>query len=335
MDPLKYALHFYRPPMNEQLEWGFPVDHETLHFDNPPKETQAAMKALEKYPPNILYSLHNMAFGGAYYNLYPRVEGVFFPLQKIITDHGLTLIQGHNENPYSEKWAEGIFQAPTVKAEYCFYKTNLGDTDRITWGANMSEYLASFKPDHISLMAEMPYFTSLALQNSDPSGKPLRAVTLEGAEARRTIVAEMKKQYEGLGMISDGRLKRAVEARLTFMTNKIDAAVSEAQNPEYSGKYDRSASIAEAYGEIQCNSFYDAIQLGQVYQLALQERERAVQAGEISKAELMDIKADEIKGYIESVVDRINNVSPIQVLPLQGLVKAQVAAGLETMTHRH
>ena len=47
--PLTYALNYYRPPQDEQVEWGFPIHYETLRFTTPPAETQAVMQLMEQY----------------------------------------------------------------------------------------------------------------------------------------------------------------------------------------------------------------------------------------------------------------------------------------------
>src|SRR5581483_8136186 len=46
--PARYALHFYRPPHREQVEWGFPVDYKTLRFPKPTPEAAAVMRAMER-----------------------------------------------------------------------------------------------------------------------------------------------------------------------------------------------------------------------------------------------------------------------------------------------
>ncbi|MGH9425259.1 MAG: M14 family zinc carboxypeptidase, partial [Terriglobia bacterium] len=62
--PLTYALNYYRPPQDEQVEWGFPIHYKTLRFTTPPAETQAVMKLMEQYRPTFYYSLHNASFCG-------------------------------------------------------------------------------------------------------------------------------------------------------------------------------------------------------------------------------------------------------------------------------
>ena len=72
-----YARHYYRPPSFQQIEWTFPVDYETLHFDSPLPETQALMSLIEEIRPDFIYSLHNSGFGGAYFYISEEAPGLY------------------------------------------------------------------------------------------------------------------------------------------------------------------------------------------------------------------------------------------------------------------
>ena len=49
-----YAEHYYRPAMNEQVEWTFPIDYKKLHFHAPIPETQALMKLIDEVRPEFM-----------------------------------------------------------------------------------------------------------------------------------------------------------------------------------------------------------------------------------------------------------------------------------------
>jgi hypothetical protein len=66
--PLTYALNCYRPPQNEQVEWGFPVHDKTLHFTTPPAETGVVMQLRDQDRPIFFSSLHNASFCGVYFS---------------------------------------------------------------------------------------------------------------------------------------------------------------------------------------------------------------------------------------------------------------------------
>src|SRR5262249_21468168 len=92
--PLKYALNYYRPPQDEQVEWGFPIHYKTLHFTTPPAETQVVMRLMEQFRPDFLYSLHNASFCGVYFYLSRHLPALFSQLHQLVTDYRLPLHQG-------------------------------------------------------------------------------------------------------------------------------------------------------------------------------------------------------------------------------------------------
>ena len=63
----RYIRGFYRPPGNKQVEWTFPINIRGAKFDDPLPETQALMQLIDSLKPRFLFSLHNSAFGGAYW----------------------------------------------------------------------------------------------------------------------------------------------------------------------------------------------------------------------------------------------------------------------------
>jgi len=321
MDPLEYALGFYRPPYGEEFEWDFPIDYKTLHFskDEASNESKMLKKAFDKYRPDFYYSLHNNGFGSAYFGIYPPRDELFSPLQQLIKDQDLTLNTGEPELPFMKRYADGMYKVIKARDNYDYFNQLEGDpADRIQGGARAIDYLQSIVQNAVCLMPEIPYFTADALKDNRPSGKTRRQILSEQAEAREKIVTFMEGQFNKLqeqNELPDSSLKHAVEKRIEVIRNFNAANQKEAEKSEYLTKVTK----AEEYRAVQVESFMEVIHLGQVYQLALQ-------AGEIEQAE-------EIKAYIEKVIDDINQVSPIKAVPLQKLVAVQVGAGLITQQH--
>ncbi|HZE86901.1 MAG TPA: M14 family zinc carboxypeptidase, partial [Methylomirabilota bacterium] len=171
LDPLQYALGYYRPSEEKQVEWAFPVDYKTLHFHNPPPEAQALMEAFKKNKPDFYYSLHNCCFQNPYFNLSHKRTELFKPLEQVVTDQGLQLSIGKAEVPWMETYARGIYQIPSVQAKYDYFHTRGEDPLRIiTGGAKSYDYLQEHvAPDSFSIESEVPYFTADALNDNTPS----------------------------------------------------------------------------------------------------------------------------------------------------------------------
>jgi hypothetical protein len=64
-----YARYFFRPAGEEQVEWTFPVRYKGYTFDSPLPETRVLMHMIDELKPAFIYSLHNGAFGGAFWYL--------------------------------------------------------------------------------------------------------------------------------------------------------------------------------------------------------------------------------------------------------------------------
>ena len=97
MTPIKYALGFYRPPFEEQVEFAFPVDYKEWHFHNPPPEVQTLMKAFEIYKPEFYYSLHNIGFRNPTYHLSRNLPSLYPPLKQIVANQGLSINTGDSD----------------------------------------------------------------------------------------------------------------------------------------------------------------------------------------------------------------------------------------------
>lgn len=317
MDPLKYALGFYRPPSKEQVEKSFPVDYKALHFHNPSLEAQTLMKAFEIYKPEYYLSLHNMGFGNPYFNMSREDRNLFVPLAQVVADQGLTLSTGDPEAPFYIKYANGFISKPTVSEIYEYYvDKSKNDFDTSTLGgADAYEYLQAIVPHSFGMTSEVPYFTADALKDNSLSTMSRQDTLLKKADKIKQINGFMAEQFKLLNSkaeVPNSRFSRAVADKIKLMEGFTKGLEKESRK----WKYREQATKTEVYSAIQIESFYESIQLGQVYRLALQ-------AGEIKQAE-------EIKQYIEKVIDDINEVSPLKSVPLQKLVSIQVGAGLTT-----
>lgn len=58
-----YARRFYRPTIDEQVEWTFPSGRSVVELP----ETRALMGVIDTIRPDLMCSLHNAEFGGVYY----------------------------------------------------------------------------------------------------------------------------------------------------------------------------------------------------------------------------------------------------------------------------
>ncbi|OZM71031.1 hypothetical protein CFN78_22570 [Amycolatopsis antarctica] len=64
-----YGRSFYRPAVDEQVEWTFPFAYKEAFFDRVLPETVALMRIIDETKPLLLCSLHNGEYGGVFYYL--------------------------------------------------------------------------------------------------------------------------------------------------------------------------------------------------------------------------------------------------------------------------
>ena len=183
--PLKYALNYYRPPQDEQVEWGFPIHYKTLHFTTPPAETQVVMQLMQQYRPDFLYSLHNASFCGVYFYLSRHLPALFPQLHQLVADQRLPLHQGEPEVPYIQAWDRAIYPLFGAQEGYDFLAKNLGEDPApyFSTGTSSDDYLKTLVPHALSLVCELPYYTDPILEDESLAGVSRREAMEEGITA--------------------------------------------------------------------------------------------------------------------------------------------------------
>ena len=121
-----YARHFYRPASNQQVEWTLPLEYKTLHFHTPLPETSAVMKVLEEIKPSFLYSLHNSAFGGAYWYISDQDETFVANLPQAAQHQDIPLSLGEPEMPCCKIYSNAVFEFPGTPLIYDYYEQMTG-----------------------------------------------------------------------------------------------------------------------------------------------------------------------------------------------------------------
>lgn len=314
--PLKYALNYYRPPHQEQVEWGFPVRYKTLHFITPPAETRVVMQLMEKYRPTFFYTLHNAGFCGVYFYISHRLPALFQQLHQLVAAQELPLHRGEPEVPYIQEWDQAIYPLFGVQESYDFLERTLGEDPApyIAAGTSSDDFLKNIVAGALSLVCELPYYTDPALEDGAPARVSRREALAEGISRAESIFRLVEKHLLALkAELPQGRLFRSVADYVQKTPKRLAAQKKEIEAPEYA----REATRAQAFDATVCRSFYPSLYLGEVYRLAktIGEEERA----------------QEIRSHLEEIMERISAESDIRILPLRKLVAVQAGSGLLAM----
>ena len=311
--PLTYALNYYRPPQDEQVEWGFPIHYKTLHFTTPPAETRAVMQLMQHYRPEFLYSLHNASFCGVYFYLSRHLPTLFPQLHQLVANHQLPLHQGEPEVPYIQAWDRAIYPLFGAQEGYDFMAKNLGEDPApyLSTGTSTDAYLKTLVPHAFSLVCELPYFTDPTLEDASRSGISRREAMEEGLRRTEMTVQILQTHFDSLReRLPQNRLFRSVAEYLRRTPKRLSAQRNALADPAYQ----QEATRAQAFDARVCRSFHCLLYLGELYRLAIM-----IGAND---------SAANMRAHIEERMRHLEGEGTLQILPLQKLVSLQVGSGL-------
>ena len=309
--PARYALHFYRPPHREQVEWSFPVDYKTLRFTTPAPETATLMRVMERVQPTFFYSLHNAGFCGVYFYVSHDRPDLYPALHRLVADQGLPLHRGEPEVPYLETLAPAVYRLFGIADTYEYLARTLGTDPApvIEAGTSSDDWLAR-RVDAFALVCELPYYTAPALEDATPTDQRRREVVLEGLAKAESLHGEIATTFVGLGTLPDHRLVRSVADYVAKTPARIAAERANAGSPEF----ERPATRAEACDATICTPFYHMLYLGEARRVAALAEDRTT--------------VDRLAERVERLATDLTRASRLRVLPLRSLVGVQAGSGL-------
>jgi hypothetical protein len=317
--PLRYALHYYRPPHREQVEWSFPVEYKTLGFATPAPETAVVMRVMQRTRPRFFYSLHNAGFCGVYFYVSAERPALFSSLHALVTSQGLPLHRGEPEVPYLRTLAPAIYALFGVDETYEYLAKTLGEDPAplIEAGTSSDDWLRRVS-EAFSLVCELPYYTAPALEDTAPAGRSRREAILAGVSRAENLHGECARTFARLaGRLPDHRLTRSVADYVKKAPKRLAAERTNAAGDAFS----REATRAEAMDATTCRLFYHLLYLGEVYRLADMVGEQAL--------------AGDLRSRIQAVAEEVERESELRVLPLRPLVAMQAGAGLLALDSLH
>ncbi|MCI6378450.1 MAG: hypothetical protein MR842_11970 [Clostridiales bacterium] len=259
-----YARHFYRPASNQQVEWTFPLDYKTLHFHTPLPETAALMQVIRDIKPSFLYSLHNSAFGGAYWYISEKHDGLIAGMPKAAERQRIPLSLGEPEMPCCKVYSNAVFEFPGTPLIYDYYEQMTGQdpAPMLNSGASSLDYATRQGPC-FGLVCEMPYFLSPNVMNTAPSDINRRDAVLRSCEMIEALYQRMKPLTDALCPLLPERdpYRLALEERMaTYAPNLLAQKNFALQNPDF----DQPATFAQAFDNLQAMPFYHLLGVGMI-----------------------------------------------------------------------
>lgn len=323
--PLNYARNFYRPPHFEQVEWTFPVDYKTLHFDSPLPETKALMRVIEVERPIFMYSLHNAGFGGAYYYVSQRCEEVYADLREAAQAQSIPLSLGEPEMPYARGLSDAVYLMPSIYDQYEYIAQFSGrdPAEIIKGGAGSTDYARRFVPHIFSLVTEVPYFYDPRIEDTSETSVSRREAVLEGIALQRAMYNDIATAYKGLVIQEDfsspflTAIAEYIRRTPSYLAAKEKWALT---TPEV----DRPATVAEVFDNLVVTRFYGMLVYGMLLRLCAELLSVGTGLASSAARFIQDNVEQALLRHDQSLTKDLN----YEVIPIQRLVAVQLVAGL-------
>ncbi len=321
----KYLLNYYRPPPYKQVEWTFPIEYKTLRWDTPTPETRALMKLIDGWRPTHLYSLHNSYFTGTFYYVSRKPPAhVMEMLAEVPRSLGVPLHKGAPEAPYMKKLGEGVFTMYSIVDEYDWLEKHSGrdPAEVLRVGDNGYGYARRANPGVFAMICEVPYIYDDRLDNPTRIGIPLREIYRLTQERGRENLEEMRGFTEKVDphVSPDNPYYEGWREFLEYLESYDKA--SEGWLEEKPG-LDKPATVAQALHAYMTTvwermAFYSRMYKALAYE---EKRGRRVPPG----------LKEEALARMRRNLEFFENLVEYRVIPLESLVKIQLAAVISTV----
>jgi len=323
---LNYAMNYYRPAGNKQVEWTFPIRYKKLVFEDPLPETRAIMGLIEQYRPDFIYSLHNAGFGGVYYYLSADLPSLYPAFWYHVEREGVPLGLGEPEVPWARQMGKAVYYMVSTPEHYDFLES-LGyenPQEIIMSGTDSFDYARRFNPNVIELVTEVPYFYDPRIEDTSGSGHNRRSLILERIDEDMRATRGMIRLYEEVKpkLTLETRFRESVEYFLEMIPKALEA---ERKWAETDKSVDREATVAEWLDNVYIHKFYRILRLGLMRRMLEEE----VKAGN----EALRDAHERVKAEMEGLAREVEKGLRYEVIPIRKLVRIQLAAGLYAMAY--
>jgi hypothetical protein len=322
-----YARHYYRPPAYQQVAWTFPIDYKTLHFHDPPPETQALMALIERVRPDFMYSLHNSDFGGVYFYIWEEAPPLYEPFHRLVESQGLPLHLGEPEMPYEIEFASAIYKDNSISAEYDYLEEQTGtDPAEIITGGTLSfEYAREFC-DPFTLICEMPYFYHPAIGDTSTSDMVRRDALLQAIEEAREGIDFVRELYDAVEheLTVPSPFRDAIEENLRTSPAELAAEENWARATL---ETTQMATVAEKFDSLVLSRFHRLNRLGMFVRMLDAQTEATGESPSLASVrETARETFEERAADLEAELD-------YTVVPIQKLVRVQLGSALLSADH--
>ena len=316
-----YIRGFFRPAGSRQVEWTFPFRHQNMWFERPLPETRALMALIDTLRPQLVYSLHNSAFGGAYWYLNRSDPALCASLEGAAIRQDVPLHLGEPESPYITKYSKAVHSMMSLR-QYYEYRARHGQAlpeGELSCGTCSADYVLAVC-ESLTLMAELPYFLVKGIDDETSSGIRRGDTLREKALRRAEHGAFLRERWN--------------EARTLFGEDNpfpllVDDAIKAYEGGEEAAdaEFDRIATKAEAMDSLWLTRIFEALDLSLTVRACNFELSR-VGGAERAALEGARWKADE---RLTKLCREIEDSCEYAVASIRRLVSVQLESVLQSI----
>ncbi|MDR0357218.1 MAG: hypothetical protein LBH63_02495 [Clostridiales Family XIII bacterium] len=324
-----YARHYYRPASDLQVEWTFPIDYKSLHFDKPIPETQALMGLIDELKPEFAFSLHNSSFGGAYWYSVEKDAKFCRSLETAATRQGIPLHLGEPESDYIVRYSPAVYSMMSMK-EYVDYAEKYANgfgADSPTCGACSADYISGVC-DCLTLIAEVPYFYNERIDDTTPSDMTRRDAILAGVERSENLRRlmqrwrDMSEQLFSADNPFPGLLMDHLDACESMLETRRKSAVSEA--------FDVPATVSEVRDNLYISHYNEYLFIGLLIRAV--DCEEARRPGREIELSLRVVR-DEAEAALSRGIAELEKEAAYSVIPIKKSVSVQIESAFAAIAH--
>ena len=283
----QYQHNFFRPAFDQQVEWSFPFDYKTYHFDAPTPETRCIMGLIDKTQPAFIYSLHNCGFGGCYWYLSSGDEELYKKFLTVPAKYGVDLNLGEPEMPYCKGLYDAVYEMTGAKDNYDYLEKFMPDTPTaslMSGGGCSYEYANRDGGSTQILVTEMPYYVDERVSDTSLTSRSRRQVILESCAVAQEYFSAWKPVFDRLEKFfsADNQFYLAVRERVGMESHSAAKMEWARSDPEM----EKPATVCQEFDNLLTTRFYS--------NLSIVLLRRACQE-ELKKPDL----APEVRGQLE------------------------------------
>ena len=316
-----FLLRQYRPAFVEQFEWTFPFAYKRYEFTKPLPEARAVMNVFERAPVDLYMGLHNAHYCGGYFYLSHDDEALREDLAAVLAGAKIPVHRGEPEMPYLHAFADAMFEASDLRADYEYYARYGTDPAVALQGGDSSDSYATALWDCFTLVAEVPFFTSPKAADRAAAGLTRREAKERGIDVEQGYVEWLRERYLEAAphLTQESPWQRALQAWLMGVKDDLPA---EREMVRSERRFDEEATVAQLFDSLYLRELGALSRVGHLWSMARAEPEQN------DVLEGVSAVAEE---KLRSRVLRLATAGAIEPVPVRALVQAQLAALLCTL----